>query len=157
MKRFISPLNLVYFVLVSFVANAYILVDVSAWFLLLVVPIFLYLNLFAGVLTSETKRLRLRICYHGGVLLGAFALSLLVSVFYHAILLIFTYDSDIWLFIISVIWCVFVSAYVFWNGIFCVYLTSKHLGIKWRVLGALCGVVPVVNIITLGIVHTAQK
>ena len=152
MKRFISPLNLVYFVLVSFVANAYILVDVSAWFLLFVVPIFLYLNLFAGVLTSETKRLRLRICYHGGVLLGAFALSLLVSVFYHAILLVFTYDGDIWLFIISVIWCVFVSAYVFWNGILCVYLTSKHLGIKWRVLGALCGVVPVVNIITLGIV-----
>jgi len=152
MKRFIKPINIVYSVLVSFVANTYILVDVSYWFLLLLIPIFLFINLFAGILTSETKRWRLRFCHHGGVLLGAFAISLLVSILYHAILAICTFKSNLALFIRSTEWCVAVSEYIFWNGILCVYATSKHLGVKWRVVGAICGLVPIINLIALAVI-----
>ena len=35
---------------------------------------------------------------------------------------------------------------LFWNGMIRVYLTSVQLGIRWRVLGALCGWVPLVNL-----------
>ena len=38
---------------------------------------------------------------------------------------------------------------LFWTGIICVYATSVQLGIKIRVLGAVFGMVPVVNIIFL--------
>ena len=152
MKRFISPINLLYSGLVCLVANAFILVEVSLWFLLLLIPVFLFLNLFAGTLTSETKRLRLRICHHGGVLLGAFAISLLVSVLYHAALAIFTFKTNFTLLIRSTEWCIAASECVFWNGILCVYATSKHLGVKWRVVGAICGMVPVINLIALGII-----
>ena len=62
MKRFATTINLVYSALACLVANAYILVDISLWFLLLLIPVFIFLNLFAGTLTSETKRLRLRVC-----------------------------------------------------------------------------------------------
>ena len=152
MKRFITPLNLFYSALVCIVANAYILIDFSQWFLLILSVLFLFINLFVGLLTSETKRIRLRLCHHGGVLLGAFAMSLLVSITYHVVLAICTFETDFPLLLHSMIWCFLTSAYIFWNGIICVYCTSKHLGIKWRIIGAICGMVPVLNIITLGII-----
>ena len=152
MKRFISPINLIYTGFVCLVANAYILVDLSRWFLLLLIPIFLFLNLFAGIFTADTKRWRLRFCHHGGVLLGAFAISLLISFLYHAILAIVVFKSNLALFIRSLEWCIAVSEYIFWNGMICVYATSKHLGVKWRIVGAICGMVPIINLITLGVI-----
>ena len=43
-----------------------------------------------------------------------------------------------------------VEAVVFWNGMIRVYLTSVQLGLKHRVLAALCGWIPLVNIWYLG-------
>lgn len=39
---------------------------------------------------------------------------------------------------------------LFWNGMLRVYLTSVQLGIKWRVIGALCGWIPLVHLWALG-------
>ena len=41
------------------------------------------------------------------------------------------------------------AALTFWNGILRVYFTSVQLGIKLRVIGVLCGMVPIANIIAL--------
>lgn len=38
---------------------------------------------------------------------------------------------------------------LFWNGILRVYLTSVQLGIKWRIIGIVCGWIPIVHIFTL--------
>ena len=38
---------------------------------------------------------------------------------------------------------------IFWNGIIRVYLTSSMLGARLRILGIICGLIPVVNIIVL--------
>lgn len=38
---------------------------------------------------------------------------------------------------------------LFWNGTARIYLTSVQLGIKWRVIGAVCGMIPVLNIAVL--------
>lgn len=38
---------------------------------------------------------------------------------------------------------------VFWNGIIRVYVTSSMLGTRWRIIGILCGMIPVANIIVL--------
>lgn len=37
----------------------------------------------------------------------------------------------------------------FWNGMIRIYLFSTQLGIKWRLIGALCGFIPIANIIVL--------
>ncbi|MGN0633682.1 MAG: esterase/lipase family protein [Oscillospiraceae bacterium] len=45
---------------------------------------------------------------------------------------------------------VFVSELiVFWNGIIRLYLRSAQLGVKWRVIGLICGMIPIVNLIVL--------
>lgn len=38
---------------------------------------------------------------------------------------------------------------LFWNGILRVYLTSVQLGIRWRVIGIVCGFIPLVHIYVL--------
>lgn len=38
---------------------------------------------------------------------------------------------------------------LFWNGMIRVYLTSVQLGIKWRVIGAVCGLIPIVHLYIL--------
>lgn len=42
-----------------------------------------------------------------------------------------------------------VETIVFWTGIVTVYLSSVQLGLKWRVIGVLCGWIPVANLIAL--------
>ena len=38
---------------------------------------------------------------------------------------------------------------IFWNGIIRVYCTATMIGMKWRIIGALVGFVPIVNIVVL--------
>ncbi|MCR5837963.1 MAG: triacylglycerol lipase [Lachnospiraceae bacterium] len=44
----------------------------------------------------------------------------------------------------------FVLAFIFWNGIIRVYLTSTQLGIRYRVIGLICGLIPVAHLFALG-------
>lgn len=45
---------------------------------------------------------------------------------------------------------VVVETFLFWFGILWVYITSVQLGIKYRVLGILCGWIPIVHLVMLG-------
>ena len=44
---------------------------------------------------------------------------------------------------------VIIESLIFWAGIIMVYLTSIQLGIKMRVIGIVCGWIPVVHLVTL--------
>lgn len=39
---------------------------------------------------------------------------------------------------------------IFWNGIIRVYISSKQLGLKWRLIGIVCGMIPIAHFIALG-------
>lgn len=136
-------------ILVSILANGYILFRQMPQILYISIPLFLILNLFAGRVLTKTKNKRLRTCHHGTLLLCAFCLSMLLSiapqVFVAIRVLPYDYITCIW----SLAVCYAVHFVVFWNGILCVYLTSTQLGLKWRIIGILCGLIPVVNLIVL--------
>ena len=56
-------------------------------------------------------------------------------------------DLKFWLIISAIL---FLILFVIWAaGIVMVYLTSKQLGIRWRVIGVICGWIPVLNVIML--------
>ncbi len=87
-----------------------------------------------------------RLCA-GCVLLCTF----LVSTFAAAIALVLEWKSlsfGNWLALVLLL--VGVEALLFWVGIILVYLNSVQLGIKWRVLGIVCGWIPIVHLIMLG-------
>ena len=149
MKRYITPICIIYFILMSLLLNSYILVKNSPLMLLVIIPLFVLLNSLVGIKSTGTKNLRLKLCNHGTLLLTIFVCSLIPSLIWHIVLAFLsipdTYMDLVW----SLVYCIVASAILFWNGIICVYCTSTQMGIKWRLIGALCGMIPILNLIVL--------
>lgn len=148
MKKCITPINTVYFLLISIIVNSYLLVKLSPYTLIAMIPLFVLINIVAG-LGLDTQRRRVKTCNHGAVILAVFCASLIPSIIYHTILAFIMIPNSYLDLIYSSIFCAVASSIVFWNGIISVYCTSAHLGIRWRVLGALCGFAPILNLIVL--------
>lgn len=149
MKKFFTPINILYFILTSILINSFLLVKKNLLFLIIIIPLFIFINAFVGTIKIKTKTFRLKVCYHGATLLSIFALSLIPSIIFHVILGLYTIPDNYMLFIYNAIYCIALSAIIFWNGIICVYLTSVQMGIKWRLTGALCGMIPILNLVVL--------
>ena len=148
MKKCITPINIVYFLITSILVNSYLIVKLSSYTLFAIIPPFIAINVVAG-LGLDTKRKRIKLCNHGSVLLAIFCASLIPSIIYHIVLAFITIPHNYLDLIHSAIFCTVASLIVFWNGIISVYCTSTHLGIKWRIVCALCGFIPILNLIVL--------
>lgn len=139
------------------VANGYALgkaYSMKAFFWLLVLG-YVGINLLPCFFDRQLKTRKLRQCGYGCALLEIFCLSTTASLIYGIMgffgklsLPSIAEDTSLW--VINTIVVVCVEAIVFWNGMIRVYLTSGQMGIKWRVIGAVCGMIPVVNLIVLG-------
>lgn len=138
-----------YSVAISFIANSYSFIHQTPQSLFFLIPIFLFINIFAGCSIFKTKRKSLKICSHGTTLLVSFYISIIVSVIYQIIIAIKTIPNNYMSFVWSLALCICVNFVVFWNGIICVYLTSTQLGIKTRVVGIICGMIPIANLVAL--------
>ena len=144
--KFFLP-TLIYSLMVAFLANSFLLIRQNPNILFAFVPVFLFVSVFSGVFLSKTWRNKL--CLHGTVLLYAFSLSLVVSLICQIRLALQTLPGDYKTLIWSLLLCVGVLSTVFWIGILCVYLFSCQLGSRLRVIGAVCGLIPIANLIAL--------
>lgn len=95
---------------------------------------------------------RLRQCQNGVELLWAFLLSVSITVVGQLYLLLSVHRHMLgwqeWLLNILVI--VLMENIVFWSGMIRVYLVSAQLAVRWRVIAAVCGWIPVVHLVVLG-------
>ena len=132
-------------VLISLASNVILLKNrytISAFVLLL---IYMLINLKPTVFQKDIPSKMLRNTNSGCELIKIFLFSVLISGIYFII-----YGEYHLSFIIPhAIVLVVLEAIVFWNGIIRIYLTSKQLGLKWRVLGIVFGFTPIVNLIIL--------
>ena len=138
-----------YLLLFCVLANSFPLLSAAPALLWVWIPLFLIINALAGLFSVPTKSKRLKLCYHGALLLSVFAVSMFISVVIHSILAFTLLPVDAGGFLWSAVFCIGAHFILFWSGILCVYLTSVQLGIKLRVIGALCGLIPIVNLIIL--------
>lgn len=143
---------LLYSVIVSFMANCFALIQSAFHLLYAIIPLFLIINIFAGTLIINAKSRKIRVCSHGTVLLYAFCFSAAVSVAFHIMLALRIIADSPMTFVWSAVVCVCVNAVIFWNGIICVYLTSTQLGIKLRLIGLICGMIPIANLVVLAFI-----
>ena len=147
-----------YVLLLTLLANSYLAVAREPKLLWGLIPAFLFLNIFTGFFQLPAGSKRLKVCYHGALLLVVFAVSALLSAVIHIALAIRMIPGDWKALLWSAVYCVCALAIVFWNGILCVYLTSYQLGLRQRLNGILCGMIPVANLIALnGIIRTTLK
>lgn len=139
-------------------ANSYLLLTREIRWLFLLIPLYLMMHGLAGIKGYPTKSLRLMICHHGAVLLKAFLGSLPLSIVYQILLAVRYLPDRPMIFVWSALLCIGAEAAVFWNGILCVYCTSSQLGVQQRVIGLLCGMIPIANLAALGmILSTVSK
>lgn len=52
--------------------------------------------------------------------------------------------------IADIIIAIIAGNFIFWNGIIRVYISSKQLGLRWRLIGIFCGMIPIAHLIVLG-------
>lgn len=151
MKRRKSAL-IGYPALCCLLVNMYLPLRSAPWLLAVLVPLYLYTLLFAGVFGLKTESKRLRLCHHGAVLLLGFEISTLAAVIYHIALAFITLPGDPWTLVWSLVLCVCLEYILFWAGILTVYFTSTQLGLKLRIIGLICGMIPVANLIALNFI-----
>ena len=141
--------HLLFFCLLTLAANCYMLIKANWMWVLLAIPSFLAVNIFAGFYNKDIPTKRLKVCNHGVVSLCLFLVSSVISIVYH-IFLAFKILPDGYLHLIfSIVVCIIVQAIMFWNGIICVYITSVQLAIKHRVIGVLLGFIPIAHLFAL--------
>lgn len=122
--------------------------DTGLWYLLLF-PCYLLINIAPSYHNRKMPLKRYKICADGCELLILFLISTGFSIVFMLITLprLVPGNMKIWLFNLLVL--ALTEAVVFWNGIIRVYVTSAQIGIKWRLIGILCGWLPILNIIVL--------
>ena len=101
------------------------------------------------ILSPSPSRHSLRACAHGVETLKIFLGATGISVIYHLLRLPLLWQGEWKAWLLSAAVAVGVLAAVFWNGMACLYLYSVQLGIRWRVIGALCGLIPIAQLVVL--------
>lgn len=111
--------------------------------------LFLAGNIRPALRDGKIPSRRLRICSQGSDLLTLFCVSTAASTLYLLLEIeqLFSGEMSVWL--LHLLNVFLVEAVVFWNGIIRVYLTSGQLAFKWRLLGVICGFVPIANLVVL--------
>ena len=103
-----------------------------------------------GIMPTMKKQpsKRIKALKNGTRLLEVFLISVTASA---AALVYFIFFSDLdgRQIAVNTVIAVITQFILFWNGTIRIYLTSVQLGIKWRVVGAVCGLIPIVNIAVL--------
>ena len=137
--------------LTVFSANGFPYLAKNPLYWIAAVLLTLAVNLFAGFIGSRPAPWRLRFLAHGIDCLLVFCMAVVLSAAWH----LFGWFRLSWS-LPTLLWSVFVAvvvfAVLFWNGMITLYLTSVQLGLRYRILGALCGWIPVVNLIVLGVI-----
>lgn len=83
------------------------------------------------------------------MLLAVFLPSACFSVIHHIVLAFKLLPENYLEWIWNALFAFGVYLVIFWNGIICVYLTSVQLGVKQRVIGGICGMMPIANVFCL--------
>lgn len=151
-------LHIFYAGVIFALANSVILIRMSgkAFYLFAAIPLFIFINIMPSPFHQGLHAKRIRTCANGCELLRLFLLSTAFTVIFSLVgffgkLAVGSLIKEPVLWIFDVLLAILVEAIVFWSGMIRIYLTSVQLGIRWRVLGAVCGMIPVVHLIALGI------
>lgn len=137
--------------IIFFTANipAFLKIGMPSGLIPVLALLFVAVNLIPSIDNGKIPGKRLRICGDGCELLILFLLSTAASIACQLFIMFrfFPQDKKLWLW--NFICLFLVEAVVFWNGIIRVYCTSFQLGMRWRVIGILCGWIPVAHLVAL--------
>lgn len=140
--------------------GTFIPISSYTWILILM---FAFINIMPSFANRKLQTKKLRNSANGCELLKLFLMSTTLSVIYSIVgwtgmLPIGSLAQATKLWLLSTLFAILLEAFVFWNGIIRIYVTSEQLGIKWRVIGIACGLIPIVHLFVLSkLIRIADK
>lgn len=137
--------------IISFLSNSYLLLNYlgSKYLIIPFVLLLIFANLMSLLSVYSIPTFRLMVCCYGARCLKVFLWSTAFSVIYHIFIAFYLFPEQWFTWVLSAILCIIVEAIIFWNGMISVYVASVQLGVRHRLTGILCGMIPVLNIIML--------
>ena len=131
----------------------------SILILLTLIATYIFINIHPD-LTNKIKNPRLHHLAGGLFLIRLFLFTTIACIF--IIFYPYLIDPDVKLkdfagyfalyktyYVIHIIWVFIVELVLFWNAIIRIYIYSRQLGVKMRIIGAVCGMIPVVHLFVL--------
>lgn len=127
--------------------------------------LFLLLNLYPALPINRPRSYRLGVCNRGCNLLVIFAVSTLINVSVTIVGLCGLLPGieppmrgNLHFWLLHCLLLFGAEFILFWNGMLRVYLSSSQLGIRLRVIGVICGFIPIANLVVLfWIIRTAAR
>ena len=165
MKKFLytNSIRLLYTLVLFAGANLYLLSElISSPFMKAVPFLFVFILVFPVFYQNLPKTRRLRFCAKGSELLILFLTSTVLSIVFFVTGALGRLPlPPIWeaprSWLINSLVAVLAEALIFWVGMIEVYLSSTQLGIRLRVIGLICGLIPIVNLVVLGFIIDAAS
>lgn len=113
--------------------------------------LFLFINICPRLTFGAASGRRNRILEDGAALLQLFLATVIAESLFLILHLLFMRPDSAGIGygigrFISLLLLVLMESVLFWNGIIRVYTTSVQLGVKWRIIGIVCGFIPFVHI-----------
>ncbi|MGL4772038.1 MAG: esterase/lipase family protein [Clostridium sp.] len=147
--------GIIIFALANYYSLNAILKNNFMFFILFIM--FVIINFIPSLSNRNLETRRLKVCGDGCELLILFCISTIVTIVYYVAGLSGDFNGcsiieNPMLWIINTILAIIIEGIIFWNGISRVYMTSVQLGIRMRVIGIICGWIPIANIIALGVI-----
>ena len=118
---------------------------------------FVWVNISPTPFSHRLRSKKLVTCDNGCELLILFLIATTLTIGYYVGCLLQWWPdacllSGTGMWIGNTVLAVVLLAVTFWCGMIRVYVSSTQLGIRWRVLGAVFGLIPIVHLIMLGII-----
>ncbi len=110
---------------------------------------FIGLNFVPSKANRKLPKRRYRVCADGCELLIYFLLSVSASTLWLLLRFPDLFSGNLGRWLSDLICVIVVEGIVFWGGIVRIYTTSAQIGIKWRIIGIICGWIPVANLLVL--------
>lgn len=135
----------------ALVLNLYLFFDITDFGAKPLIAVFgaIYFTVFCIFPSFSGKYGRkLKILHCGNILLTVFLITSVFSLIL-LIAMIIASDASAKTLIVNSVIVILGELILFWDGMIRVYCVSTQLGIKWRVLGAVFGMIPIINVILL--------
>lgn len=141
-------------ILIFFIFNFYAIVHMIShkrW-LLLFIPFFVITMISLHNANKKMMTMKLRKLNKGVRLLKIFLISSIASIIFLMVSILGKYmvvPGFHYIWMINTVIVFLLEGIVFWPGMIRVYLYSVQLGFKYRIIGAICGWIPILNLIVL--------
>ena len=141
---------IIYSIIIFLISNIYIIEILSNIKIpkIILILIFLLINIFPNISSNKLMEKKLESIKKSYILLEIFLISTMMSITFF-LLQILVWKIDYKIITSNIIFLFIFEFIIFWNGVIRLYIFSNQLGIKYIVIGALCGMIPILNIIVL--------